>query len=62
VYRLDPPSRPISYGTLTGTYCSGYDLYGTYYNGAGGTYGQLIESLSESCGYVAPPPPPPDPG
>jgi hypothetical protein len=47
---------------LTGTYCSGYDLYGTYYNGAGGTYSQLIEPLSESCGYVAPPPPPPDPG
>jgi hypothetical protein len=58
VYRVDPPSRPLGAGELITTYCSGFNLYGTYYNGAGGTYDSLIEVNSPSCGYFEPPPPP----
>ena len=41
-------------GQLLNTYCDIYDLYGTYTNGACGTYDAFIESNSASCGYVAP--------
>jgi hypothetical protein len=58
VYRLDPPSRFLGAGSLISTYCSGTNLYGTYYNGAGGTYDALIEVNSPSCGYFEPPAPP----
>lgn len=44
---------PVS-GTLLNTYCSGYDQYGTYANGSGGSYNSLIQANSASCGYVAP--------
>jgi hypothetical protein len=43
----------ISAGTLLSTYCSGFDLYGTYADGAGGTYNALIAHNSPTCGYVA---------
>jgi hypothetical protein len=33
------------------TYCSGYDQYGSYANGSGGTYSQLIQSNSGACGW-----------
>jgi hypothetical protein len=38
-------------GTLLSTYCSGYDQYGSYANGSGGTYSQLIQSNSGACGW-----------
>jgi hypothetical protein len=41
-------------GTLYSTYCSGYDLYGIYSNGAGGTTNSLIQANSPSCGYNPP--------
>ena len=41
-------------GTLLSTFCSGFDLIGTYANGNCGTYNQPIEFNSPSCGYVAP--------
>ena len=43
----------IASGTLLSTYCSGFNLYGTYADGAGGTYNALIQVNSLSCGYVA---------
>ena len=45
-------------GTLLSTYCSGVNKWGTYANGSGGTYQNLIEANSVDCGYV----PPSDPG
>ena len=45
-------------GTLLSTNCVGYDLYGTYTDGQCGTYNQLIETNSATCGYVPPAPPP----
>jgi hypothetical protein len=45
------PSYPPA-GTLLSTYCSGYDLWGVYANGSGGTYNQVIQYNSPSCGYV----------
>ena len=39
---------------LVSTFCSGYDLYGTYTDGNCGTYNSLIQSNSSSCGYVPP--------
>ena len=39
---------------LVSTFCSGYDLYGTYTDGSCGTYNALIQSNSSSCGYVPP--------
>ena len=47
-------------GTLIKTMCKGYDRYGVYANGSGGTYEELIEANSTICGYT--PPPPPDEG
>ena len=50
----DTSLTPPAAGTLLNSYCSGYDLYGTYANGSGGTYNQLIEANSVTCGYVPP--------
>jgi hypothetical protein len=47
-------SAPPPYGTLLSTFCSGYDLYGTYADGSYGTYDALIEANSPSCGYTPP--------
>ena len=54
------PTYPLR-GTLLNTLCKGYDQYGVYADGNGGTYEELIESNSTICGYT-PPPPPPDGG
>jgi hypothetical protein len=53
------PTYPLR-GTLLNTLCKGYDQYGVYADGNGGTYEELIESNSTICGYT--PPPPPDEG
>ena len=45
-------------GTLISTLCKGYDQYGKYADGSGGSYESLIASNSPSCGYTPPPPPP----
>ena len=45
-------------GTLLETYCSDFDLYGTYANGSCGSYNQLIESNFAECGYQEPTPTP----
>ena len=45
-------------GTLLSTNCVGYNLYGTYTDGQCGTYNQLIETNSATCGYVPPVPVP----
>ena len=50
------PTYPAK-GTLLKTLCKGYDRYGVYADGNGGTYEELIETNSTTCGYVAPPPP-----
>ena len=39
-------------GTLIKTMCKGYDQYGAYADGNGGTYDELIEVNSLRCGYV----------
>jgi hypothetical protein len=47
----------ISYptkGTLVNTFCKGYDRYGNYADGNGGTYEELIETNSLTCGYIVP--------
>jgi hypothetical protein len=42
--------------TSGGQYCgSGYTLYQSYNNGRGGTYAQVVQNNSPTCGYVAPP-------
>jgi hypothetical protein len=41
-------------GTLLSTFCSGFDLIGVYANGSCGTYNQVIQFNSPSCGYVTP--------
>lgn len=44
-------------GTLLDTYCgtgaTEYNKYGTYADGTGGSYDQLIEANSADCGFVA---------
>ena len=47
------PTHPAK-GTLLNTFCKGYNQYGKYANGSGGTYEELIETNSTICGYVAP--------
>ena len=42
-----------AYGTYVSQFCSGYNLYYTYNDGAGGTYNQLAQSNSSTCGYVS---------
>jgi hypothetical protein len=49
-------------GILLSTLCKGYDQYGKYADGSGGSYEQLIETNSSNCGYTPPPPPPPPGG
>ena len=50
------PSYPTA-GTLLSTMCRGYDQYGLYANGNGGSVEQLIQTNSPTCGYVEPTPP-----
>jgi len=50
------PTYPLR-GTLLNTLCKGYDQYGVYADGNGGTYEELIETNSTICGYVPPSPP-----
>jgi len=50
------PSYPTA-GTLLSTRCKGYDQYGLYANGNGGSVEQLIQTNSPTCGYVEPTPP-----
>jgi hypothetical protein len=49
------PSYPTA-GTLLSTMCKGYDQYGLYANGSGGSVEQLIQTNSPTCGYVEPSP------
>ena len=42
-------------GTLLSQFCSGYTRYGTYADGSGGSYNQVIEYNAAYCGYTAPP-------
>lgn len=41
-------------GTLLNTFCKGYNQYGKYADGNGGSYEQLIEVNSSTCGYIPP--------
>ena len=50
----DTSITPPPSGTLLSQYCSGFDLYGTYTDGSGGTYNALIQANSPTCGYVPP--------
>ena len=57
---FDDSNLGISYpvkGTLLSTLCKGYDQYGKYADGSGGSYESLIQSNSSNCGYIPPPPP-----
>ena len=56
-----PPTYP-SKGTLLSTLCKGYDSYGNYADGNGGSYEELIETNSVACGYVSNPVPAPTQG
>lgn len=54
----------ISYpesGYLLGTFCDGFNLTGTYADGAGGTYPAVITANAAECGFtdLDPPPDPP---
>jgi hypothetical protein len=51
---LAPTTTCAPNGTLLSTFCSGFDLIGVYANGNCGTYNQVIQFNSPSCGYVAP--------
>jgi hypothetical protein len=58
---FDDSNLGITYpakGVLLSTLCKGYDQYGKYADGSGGSYEQLITSNSSTCGYTPPPPPP----
>lgn len=62
---FDDSNLGINYpvkGLLLSTLCKGYDQYGKYADGSGGSYEQLIASNSSTCGYTPPPPPPPGGG
>jgi hypothetical protein len=50
---FEEPKYPEK-GTLIRTICKGYDQYGEYANGNGGTYDELIAVNSSTCGYVEP--------
>jgi hypothetical protein len=61
---FDDSNLGISYpakGTLLSTLCKGFDQYGKYADGSGGSYESLITPNSSNCGYTPPPPPPPPP-
>lgn len=47
------PSYPAK-DLLLNTFCQGYDQYGKYADGNGGSYDKLIETNSATCGYIAP--------
>lgn len=47
----DTVVHPTS-GTLISTYCKGFDKWGIYANGAGGTYDQVITVNSSDCGWT----------
>lgn len=49
-------------GILLSTLCKGFDQYGKYADGSGGSYETLIQTNSSNCGYTPPPPPPPTGG
>jgi hypothetical protein len=49
-------------GVLLSTLCKGFDQYGKYADGSGGSYESLITLNSSNCGYTPPPPPPPGGG
>ena len=52
-----PPVYP-PYGTLiAANQCSGFTLYNLRADGSGGTYQEILETNSVSCGYTPPPPP-----
>lgn len=52
-----PPVYP-PYGTLiAANQCSGTTLYNLRADGSGGTYNEILEYNSVSCGYTPPPPP-----
>lgn len=51
-----PVHPPV--GTLLEQFCKGFDSWGKYANGAGGTYEATIMTNSTDCGYVPPPAPP----
>jgi len=48
-----PPTYPAR-GTLLNTICKGYDEYGKYADGNGGSYDELIQTNSLNCGYIPP--------
>ena len=54
---FEEPTYPTK-GTFIKNICKGYDRYGVYADGNGGTYEELIQSNSAECGYTPPPPPP----
>jgi hypothetical protein len=41
----------LPYGTLISTHCVGYDKWGTYANGTGGTFDRVIQTYSADCGW-----------
>ena len=54
---FDDSNLGITYpakGVLLSTLCKGYDQYGKYADGSGGSYESLIASNSPTCGYVSP--------
>lgn len=54
-----PSSTFAPADTLISQNCVGFNLVGTYANGAGGTYTRVITANSTECGYVAPADPTP---
>jgi hypothetical protein len=50
------PNYPTK-GTFIKNVCKGYDQYGVYANGNGGTYEELVQTNSPDCGYTPPTPP-----
>jgi hypothetical protein len=52
-----PPVCP-AYGTLlAANQCSGFTLYNLRADGTCGTYNEILQTNSTSCGYTPPPPP-----
>ena len=47
------PTYPVK-GTFIKNICKGYDQYVVSANGNGGTYEELVQSNSPTCGYVSP--------
>lgn len=53
-----PPSYPPAGQELSWS-CRGFDKWGVYHNGSGGTYDQIIATNSPECGWTPPATPPP---